>query len=197
MSHATNSTTPDIDIDIQATLHLMQEQMQLQRDLLRQQTSQDPATGGFQTASKTARWSLRISELTTLKRYDELHQKYPAIGQDKVSSTQSYPRTTALSIGTTSTTPRVCSIMPLWWWCTPREYPSQIKPNVTKPTCRQSNDISPTTHGFTTILPTRLSCHDKPHTHTKVPAVASFSTSPYLKVFFFFFLTSFHSRGFP
>ncbi|OAQ24785.1 hypothetical protein K457DRAFT_1910073 [Linnemannia elongata AG-77] len=88
MSHAPNPTTPDVDIDIHATLRLMQEQMlqqqafmQQQQRLLQQQQDriqQLEASSGEQDGKVVCK-----PRATTLKLYDELLEVYPAIGESK------------------------------------------------------------------------------------------------------------------
>lgn len=82
MSHATNSTTPDVNIDIHATLRLMQEQIQLQQDVLQQQQAKIQRLEAS-NSEQDGKVVFKNQRATTLKLYDELLQKYPAIGQDK------------------------------------------------------------------------------------------------------------------
>ncbi|KAF9117552.1 hypothetical protein BGW39_002062 [Mortierella sp. 14UC] len=89
MSHIPLSTTPDVDLDINTTLCLTQEQMQQQQafmqrqqDLLQQQQTriqQQEASSGEQDC-KVVR---KNSQATTLKLYQELPDVYPAIGEPK------------------------------------------------------------------------------------------------------------------
>ncbi|KAF9120726.1 hypothetical protein BGW39_011132, partial [Mortierella sp. 14UC] len=89
MSHAPLSATPDVDLDINTTLRLMQEQIQQQQafiqrqqDLLQQQQAriqQLEASSGEQDG-KVVR---KNPQATTLKLYQELLDVYPAIGEPK------------------------------------------------------------------------------------------------------------------
>ncbi|KAF9136646.1 hypothetical protein BG015_003062 [Linnemannia schmuckeri] len=100
MSHAPNSTTPEVDIDIHATLRLMQGQMQQQQAFMQGQMQQQQAFMQQQKALLQQQQA-RIQQLeaesseqdgkvvyknprvTTLKLYQDLLDVYPAIGELK------------------------------------------------------------------------------------------------------------------
>ncbi|KAG0069127.1 hypothetical protein BGZ89_003468 [Linnemannia elongata] len=87
MSHAPNSTTPDVDIDIHATLRLMQEQMQQQQTFMQQQQRllqqqqdriQQLESSKLEQGGKVVNTN---TGATILELYQELLDVYPAIGE--------------------------------------------------------------------------------------------------------------------
>ncbi|KAF9274118.1 hypothetical protein BGZ88_003256 [Linnemannia elongata] len=87
MSHAPNPTTPDVDIDIHATLRLMQEQMQQQQALMQQQQRllqqqqdriQQLESSNLEQGGKVV---YKNTGATILELYQELLDVYPAIGE--------------------------------------------------------------------------------------------------------------------
>jgi len=73
MSHATNSTPPDDNIDIHAVIRQMQNCIQQQQDRIQQLEAA--------TSEQDGRVVFKTSRATTLKLYDELLEVYPAISE--------------------------------------------------------------------------------------------------------------------
>ena len=81
MSHASNSTAPNVDIDIHTTLRLMQEQMQQQQHLLQQQQARIQQLEAESIEPNGLAY--KNPRATVIKLRQKLLDVYPAIGEPK------------------------------------------------------------------------------------------------------------------
>ncbi|KAG0268950.1 hypothetical protein BGZ95_002262, partial [Linnemannia exigua] len=82
MSHVLPSATPDVDVDMNTTLRLMQEQMQRLQHLLQHQQVRIQQLEAL-NSEQDGKAMYKNPGATTLKLYPELLEAYPAIGETK------------------------------------------------------------------------------------------------------------------